>query len=223
VKSETFHKTKKSYLLFAVHTPFVDAETPVDSTRYAVRNYWTRTSANHKSAKQYSRLTVSVFTFKAPAFADGHKLSLGAFARLRKATISFSSHPSVCPSVRPSAWNNSAPTGRIFMKLDLWVFFENLLRKPVSFKSDKNKGHIAWRPTATGTPRIRNTYCFSTATRVTRTRLNVTLYAHCLSRSLWLNIFYSLPLFRNHLLNIYFCNWRCLIPVYISSIMKTWP
>jgi len=31
--------------------------------------------------------------------------------------------------VRPSAWNNSAPTGRIFMKFDIWVFFENLSRK----------------------------------------------------------------------------------------------
>ena len=27
-------------------------------------------------------------------------------------------------SVRPSAWNNSAPTGRIFMKFDIYAFFE---------------------------------------------------------------------------------------------------
>ena len=37
---------------------------------------------------------------------------------------------SVCLSVRPSvclsAWNNSAPTGRIFMKFDIGEFFENL-------------------------------------------------------------------------------------------------
>ena len=43
----------------------------------------------------------------------------GAFAKLRKAIISFM-------SVRPSAWNNSAPTGQIFMKFGIWVFFENL-------------------------------------------------------------------------------------------------
>ena len=48
---------------------------------------------------------------------------LGAFAKLRKGNISF-----VTP-VRPSARNNSAPTGRIFMKFDIWVFFENLSRK----------------------------------------------------------------------------------------------
>ena len=31
-------------------------------------------------------------------------------------------------SVRPSAWNNSAPTGRIFMKFSIWIFFENMTR-----------------------------------------------------------------------------------------------
>jgi hypothetical protein len=48
---------------------------------------------------------------------------LGAFANLRKATISF------VMSVCPSAWNNSVPTGRILMRLDIWAFFENLSRK----------------------------------------------------------------------------------------------
>ena len=37
---------------------------------------------------------------------------LGAFAKLRKATVSF---VNVCLSV----WNNSAPTGRIFMKFGI--------------------------------------------------------------------------------------------------------
>jgi hypothetical protein len=31
--------------------------------------------------------------------------------------------------VRLSTWNNTAPTGRIFMKFDIWVFFDNLPRK----------------------------------------------------------------------------------------------
>ena len=43
-------------------------------------------------------------------------LFLGAFSKLREATISFMS---VCASVRLSAWNNSVPTGRILMKLDI--------------------------------------------------------------------------------------------------------
>jgi hypothetical protein len=42
-------------------------------------------------------------------------------------------------SVCPSAWNNSAPTGRIFMKFDIYVFFENLLRK---FKFHQNMTRI---------------------------------------------------------------------------------
>jgi len=61
-----------------------------------------------------------VFTHNSGRFID-------AFAKLRKATISF--FTSVCLSVRPSVRNNSAPTGRIFMKFYMWVFFENLLRK----------------------------------------------------------------------------------------------
>jgi hypothetical protein len=52
---------------------------------------------------------------------------LSAFAKLRKATTSVVM--SVCPSVRPSAWNNWASIGRILIKFDIWVFFENLLRK----------------------------------------------------------------------------------------------
>jgi hypothetical protein len=46
---------------------------------------------------------------------------LGAFAKLRKATINFVMCPSVRPSVRPSAWNNSAPTGRIFMEFEYFL------------------------------------------------------------------------------------------------------
>ena len=35
---------------------------------------------------------------------------------------------SVCQSVPPSEWNNSAPNWGIFMKLNIWIFFENLSR-----------------------------------------------------------------------------------------------
>ena len=42
--------------------------------------------------------------------------SLGAFTKLRKASITFVM--SVCPFVLPSTWNNSAPKGRIFPKFD---------------------------------------------------------------------------------------------------------
>ena len=47
--------------------------------------------------------------------------------KLRKATTSFVM--SVCLSVCPSARNNSAPTERIFIKVDILVFFENLSRR----------------------------------------------------------------------------------------------
>jgi hypothetical protein len=46
--------------------------------------------------------------------------------KLRKSTISFVSFVNL--SVRPSAWKNSAPTGSIFIKFEIWVFSESLLR-----------------------------------------------------------------------------------------------
>jgi hypothetical protein len=55
--------------------------------------------------------------------------------KLRKATISFAMSVRLsvclpaCLSFHLSAWKNSAPTGRIFMKFYIWVFFQNLLRK----------------------------------------------------------------------------------------------
>jgi len=45
----------------------------------------------------------------------------------------------VCPSVCLSAWNNSAPTERIFMKFDIGVFFENMSGK---FKLHWNRTSI---------------------------------------------------------------------------------
>jgi hypothetical protein len=45
------------------------------------------------------------------------------FAKLQKAVIS------IIMSICLTAWNNSAPTGPIFMKFDILVFFENLLQK----------------------------------------------------------------------------------------------
>jgi len=46
---------------------------------------------------------------------------LDAFAVLRK-RLSVSS----CLSVRLSAWNNSAATGRIFVEYDILVFLDNV-------------------------------------------------------------------------------------------------
>jgi len=56
---------------------------------------------------------------------------LSAVAELRKAIMSFSMSVClcVCPSVSPPALSNSAPTGRIFTKFGICVFFENLPRK----------------------------------------------------------------------------------------------
>ena len=44
---------------------------------------------------------------------------LGAFAKFRKAAISFVVF----------RWNNTAPTGLIFMKIDVWVLLYNPLEE----------------------------------------------------------------------------------------------
>jgi hypothetical protein len=44
-----------------------------------------------------------------------------------------STYQPICLSVLPSSWYNWAPTGRIFMKFDIWVFFEN-------------NGYFTWLP-----------------------------------------------------------------------------
>jgi len=47
--------------------------------------------------------------------------------------------PSVQISIRLSAWNNSALTGRIFMIINILVFVSKIfLKNQVSLKSDKN-------------------------------------------------------------------------------------
>ena len=50
-------------------------------------------------------------------------------------------------SVRLSAWNSSAPAGRIFVEYDVWLFFPKSVQKiQVSLKSDMNYGYLTWRP-----------------------------------------------------------------------------
>ena len=55
------------------------------------------------------------------------KVVLGAFAKLRKATICF------VMSVCLSAWNTSSPTRSILMKRDISDFFSKFCRENPSF------------------------------------------------------------------------------------------
>jgi hypothetical protein len=69
---------------------------------------------------------------------------------------------SVRPSVYPSARNNSAPTGRIFMKRDIWVFFGIQTRKfKVNWNLTKITGTLhedvfTFVTVCLGIPRMRN-------------------------------------------------------------------
>ena len=60
----------------------------------------------------------------------------GASAKLRNATVNF------VMSVCPSAWNNSAPTGPIFVKFYVTVFRKSVEKMQFSFNSEKNNWYI---------------------------------------------------------------------------------
>jgi hypothetical protein len=62
-------------------------------------------------------------------------LELRVFRRVRKFTKSNYLLRHVCPSVRLSARNNTAPTGRIIIKFDISIFFENM---SIKFKLHSN-------------------------------------------------------------------------------------
>ena len=65
---------------------------------------------------------------------------LDVFVKLQKATVSLVMYVClsvclpVCPSIRRCWWNNTVPTGRFFMKFDIWVFFENLSKSLIFIK-----------------------------------------------------------------------------------------
>jgi hypothetical protein len=59
-----------------------------------------------------------------------------AFKKLRRATISFVMY--VRPSVRPCTWNDSAPTGRIFVKFHICRFFLENMSRNITFHSTLN-------------------------------------------------------------------------------------
>jgi hypothetical protein len=68
----------------------------------------------------------------------------GAFLKLQNVNISFVM--SVCPpGVTPSAWNNMAPTKRIFVEFDMRIFRKSVEVFHFSLKSDNNE-YFTWRP-----------------------------------------------------------------------------
>jgi len=81
----------------------------------------------HNNSKQWSLTTLSLFR------------------RVRKTAKRDYWLRHVCLSV-PPAWNNSAPTGRIFMKLDMSIFRKSVKKNRVSWSSDKNNTYLTWRP-----------------------------------------------------------------------------
>jgi hypothetical protein len=63
------------------------------------------------------------------------------------------------------------------------IMWKNIVERGRPQTTTWRKHTACWLPKATNTLKICNTHCFSTATMVARTRLHVTLYVHCPSRS----------------------------------------
>jgi hypothetical protein len=88
--------------------------------------------------KLYSIQTAPI-SETALGFEGSQDLSVNRrFSKILKKTISLVMSVD-CLSVHPSAWKNSTPTGLIFMKFDIWVFFENLSR---NFKLNLHRRRI---------------------------------------------------------------------------------
>jgi len=70
------------------------------------------------------------------------------------------------------------------------AFYDIMCKKLQCLAGDR----LCWMPKAADTPRICNTYCFSTAKMVAqRTRLDVTLYVCCLSCLSFIKYFNPYP------------------------------
>ena len=85
---------------------------PRISTRATVQETWSYSSNSHLSS-QLGFYYIGKFTFPGAKFP---KMTIGFVISVRL-------------SVRAYACNNSAPTGRIFIKFNIWAFFETLSRK----------------------------------------------------------------------------------------------
>ena len=71
---------------------------------------------------------------------------LAAFTKLRKSAINCVMSVCTCTSVSLSAWNNSAPTGRIFLKFGICVFFQKSVKKiQVLLRCDGKIGYFTRR------------------------------------------------------------------------------
>jgi hypothetical protein len=91
-------------------------------------------------ARNHSFINIST---KYPYFIWCRTVILGAFAKLREATVSsvmFVLHPSARMEKRGSHWTD-------FHEIwNLVIFRKSVEKIQVSLKSDKNDGYFTWRP-----------------------------------------------------------------------------
>lgn len=150
--------TSRQFLSFGMQRNSVKASSPITKNRHGINwNPYLRTSTctlarpEQTVSAQFVELgTVISYHQLSSAVISCHSLYpwlprcrpiFNALTKWRKATISFV----MC--VRPSAGNDSVPTGRTSMTHDTWVFFRKFVDKiPVLLKSGKNNEYFTrWR------------------------------------------------------------------------------
>ena len=103
VAKQNFLQGLRFYAVTSLHSFNTNCHGPTASPSAGSETWWCRRSRSVRRSLIWTTCRG----------CQPKRILLGAFAKLRKATISS------IMSVRPSAWNNSAPTGRILMKLDI--------------------------------------------------------------------------------------------------------
>jgi hypothetical protein len=91
-----------------------------------------------KTERPRTAYRLSQVTVLSPTGSD-HVVDLRLFKYFLETFAKLRQRPLISPCVRPFAWNNSALDGRIFMKFDIWEFFENTSE---NFKFDLNTTRI---------------------------------------------------------------------------------
>jgi hypothetical protein len=120
-------------LLFGSNVYFVDGMSVISNLKYwhLWNIWWLTNNISMEICKYILHLCTNQFLF--------------CVSRRVRKIVKREYYPrDICLSVRTEI---SAPTGRIFTKFDIWIFFENLSKEiQVLLKSNENNGHFRWRP-----------------------------------------------------------------------------
>jgi hypothetical protein len=138
------HRTNINLFIFSTECLSCPLAIPDPAVLHEIGSTWIESNCYRKCFYMFSLVKEIYFIssryFYIPQLACKTTALIGVVVKLRKATASFVM--SVFLFVCLSAWNDSAPNGRIFMKLDIWVFRKSFKKIQFSWKSDNNNDYF---------------------------------------------------------------------------------